>query len=233
MTRPHPGPFTVSNLRHHRRQRTLAVMLAVVGAAACGGESPVAPAPRDASSPSKIVAPPGANFFMNYATPNAQAQIEARREEAEATRWGGEVDPGTPIPAHYSVGVSLLTPSFSLAVPAARAPVRPRGPTGVPTGRSLPRSRVRTPTGPGFMYYYDCDLEYTECVLQCLTTRMDFRTAAADFWRADDEFWTNILTGRAYLNGLVGGPQDKMWNSFRQMSSLRAQYVNYECSRYL
>jgi hypothetical protein len=82
MIRPRAGPSNVSNLRHRQRQSTLAVMLALVGTVACGGEGATGPTPRElAESAKQWTAPTGGSLML-------QSEADATRAEVENSRLG-------------------------------------------------------------------------------------------------------------------------------------------------
>lgn len=207
MTRPCASPPTVSNLRRHRPQRTLSIMLALVGAAACGGESPVAPGPD--ATPQGQMSAPATPSFLSYLTPDAQAVVEVRDMESQVNSWGAEL--GTGMGAQSSTTTGNLSLKTKGRTPA-------RG-TGTVTPSMYPGD--------------DCTLEYIECVYQCLWTRAQFQGHEADFWRASTEFWFNYKEGKFWLNHLQGGPQDKMSGSYYWMGFYARRFRSLACNSYI
>jgi hypothetical protein len=209
MTHPHPDPVTVSNLRPHRRQRTLAVILVFAGTVGCVSESPVSPTPQEAVPSREMKVPTSAAFLLNYLTPYDAAVVEIQNMNTEISAeivyyWGaGTLTPPDPTPLP-SVG-SLSTPT--------------KGKPGV--------SVMYIPPG-------GCSKEYIDCVYECLYLReVEWRMYYAEFLRAEDEFWDNVKTGKSYLNNLWNGPQDKMYNNFYQMRQVYTKFKNLTCKRYI
>jgi hypothetical protein len=213
MTHPHPRPFTVSNWRYHRRQRTLAVMLVVAGTVACGGESPVSPDPQAVVSQRDMKAPTSASYLLNYLTPYDAALVEVQNMNTEISAeivyyWGaGTLTPPqpTPIPTSFS----------SNAKKGGKVPLDPTiGVMYIPAG--------------------GCSLAYIDCVYECLYLReVEWRQAYAEFMRAEDEFFSNIKDGKHYLNQLWGGPQDRMQSNFYQMVQVYRKFKQYTCKKYI
>lgn len=177
-------------------------MLALVGTVACGAESPVSPGPQGAALPRDIKAPTSASF-LNYLTPQQQAEAEVTDMAKDATTMGNYVDPIT---------------STTSATLSTQGKTSRRGPGDI-----------------GVMYIPagGCKKEYIECVYDCLYLKVEFRWYSSEFWRAHDEFWSNIWSGKHYLNTLMGGPQDQMGSNFYQMRQVYNTFKGNMCKNYL
>ena len=219
MIRPHAGPSTVSILRHHGRQRTLAVMFALAGTLACGGESPVSPGPQ-AAVPARDMKPPTTASFLSYLTPYEQAIVEVQDMKQEVAAeivyyWGaGALTPPAPTP---------IPTSFSSSAPAFSASTKKGG---------------KVPLDPtiGAMYIPPggCNKAYIDCVYECLYLReVEWRSYYAEFVRAEDEFFSNVWQGKHYLNNLMGGPQDKLRDNFYMMRQVYTKFKQMTCKRYI
>ena len=187
-----------------RNARALSLCLAAAVLAACGEEA-VGPL-RDPNA--KTPGPP------SFYTAVEQASIDTARAREAATRLMESVVLG-------SSTAGALTVTTTSPVLTSKA--------------SKDKGRTIQP-GPITANYYpleECTLDYIDCVQKCLETRIDFQNSASDFWRADSDFWDNLLTGRSYLNGLSSGPTQQMRNSFYLMGQYRNRYQSLNCRKYL
>ena len=211
MTRPFARQPIVSMLRRRRHYRALPILFTLVGAVACGRDNPVAPSSSPKAPVLDYTVP---SAVLSYATPYAQAASIVSSYESNARSMGTEVGV---TPPSLAVGVSMTRVSTS-GIAAAQA----KGGGG------------QTPPPPiGFYLPNGCKKDYVDCVYDCLYTRAQFQSAAGDFWRADDDYWQHLLTGRDYLNHLPGGPQDQMYSAFNKMGQMVRQYRAQDCSHYL
>jgi hypothetical protein len=252
MTRLHPGPFTVSNLRHHRRQRTLAVMLALAGTVACGEKDPTGPRSPDLAAPAKqLTVPTTASFITQLEADATRAELENSRrgvnslnyetyagmlDIASRDQWfaaPADAPPPTSDPyyppsdgggcASLIDGCAAYSVQISGYVPPARV-------VGKATGKQSAgrQSTKSAPTTPGFFYVYDgYDGD------PCKYYRDEIRRLRGDYDRAYAEFWENLTVNfwRFPLNWINGGPVDQMRSSFRQMYFVALASRSYNCTR--
>ena len=64
----------------------------------------------------------------------------------------------------------------------------------------------------------------------CDDAKSMFRQHSGNFWRADADFWDNLITGRWYLNNIPGGPQEVMASELGYMRSYLGKYQTLKCT---
>jgi hypothetical protein len=99
------------------------------------------------------------------------------------------------------------------------------------------KGKLKSPSPDSIIAFYypleQCTLEYIECVYKCLDIRLDFQITNGDFWRAESDFFDNFWSGKSYLNGLRGGPAEKMTNTYYMLSQYRNQFQSLGCKKYI
>jgi hypothetical protein len=210
---PPAGPSAVSVLRRYGQYRTLPLLLALLGAFACGGENPAAPS-ADLKSPEihYLVAV----GTLDYTTPDAQAVTTVQGLESNVRSMSTDV------------GITPPTFAYSRVAPVTvSATILSASQTKV-GGGTIP------PPPIAFYLPQGCTKAYIDCVQQCLLTRIEFNSALGDFGRANSDFWDNIINPfHSYLNHLSGGPQDQMSNSYYNMVQSARLFRAQDCSHYL
>jgi hypothetical protein len=236
MIRPHPDPFTVSNLRHHRRKRTLAVMLALVGTVACGSENTTGPrSPELAGSAKQWTVPTGGSLMLQSEADAARAAIENSRKGVNDMNWQSYAgnpeiasrDQWFPAPSGVRppTPLNILSPAFSEDHHSPVIPDRLRGAIrGGGKGGRPPTPRALWAVG-------DCPIGqvcYTED--PCTDYRNEIRRLGADYARAYTEFWENMaVPWKVFSNWWVGGPVDVMRTKFREMYFVHLAYKGRGC----
>lgn len=207
-----------------KRHRIPFITLLAVLAAGCSGDNnPTAPLDSLKTRGSVAAISTAPPLVLNYSTPYNQSVPIVRSYETDANSMSSELGVSRAssmvqvAPSELST-LGLSANHFNAADGAAPAPRKVRGPVGGPVGNYYPLG---------------CTKDYIDCVYDCLYTRLNFQNALGDFWRADDEYWQHVLTGRDYLNHINGGPQTAMADSYYLMNQYARQWRNGSCSQYV
>lgn len=235
MIRPRAGPSNVSTLRHHRNCHSFAIILAVIGVAACS-ENPVGPSGPETVSPALQLSAPTSVARATLAEVDAvKAEVEGMRVTVNgynaamgypmnAIPYLGHLYPATPTPSDPYVppdpppggcigGECPAAYSISFGAPPSSRLVR-----GIPWERTFGRSLLASPLKPHFLYVGDGPTD-------CDFYRTEMRRLGADYYREYHDFVTNFVPPWDIpLNFLIGGPLDKMRSLSRQMYFVKVAY---------
>lgn len=246
MTHSTPGRFAVSNLRHHQRQRTLAVMLALAGTVACGRESMTGLHSPDLAAPpaNQLTVPTTASLITQWQADATRAEIENSRRGVNSLNYetyagladivsrdqwfAAPVDaaplPSDPPPPPSDCTMLLGCVAYSVQMSGYVPPARI---VGKATDRQS-KSRPARGTKPSFFYVYD---GYDND--PCKFYRDEIRRLRSDYDRAYAEFWENLTVNfwRFPLNWATGGPVDIMRSKFQQMYFVALASRSYNCVR--
>lgn len=218
MIRLAPSLLTVSNLRHHRRQRTLTLMLALAATVACGDENPAGPHSPDLAAPAKQLTVPTVLSFVTQTEADAvRAQIERQRLSNNEVAWMSYVDE--------------YTESQNQWLPA------PKDPTAPPPEEEPPPSDCKdgslicpysAPSGGGKRGGKISPLLYDNG-WDCKALKDQMTYYSTKFRGNYKLFWYQALTGQHYQNFLPGGTVDAMTYYTRQMSFTFYAYKDQGC----
>lgn len=233
MTRPHPGPFTAPNLRHHQSSYTFVAMLALAGTIACGSEGTTGPlSPDPAASAKQLKVPTVVSFMLQSEMDAYRAQIEKQRLSNNEVAWMSYID-------EYTESQDQWLPPPEEPAPAPpppyEEPLPPPSDCGgevqCPEPYSLPGGG-RKGSGAGRkgsggtgeirpMLYddtWDCKALKDQMTYYSTKFRGNYKL-----------FWFQALTGQHYQNFLPGGTVDAMTYYTRQMSFTFYAYKDQGC----
>lgn len=246
MTSPHPGPFSVSRLRHHRHRCTLALMLALAGSVACGETDPTGPRPPDPAAPATpLRVPTTASHITQWEADQTRIEVENSRiganslsyetyagvaDVASRDQWfaapADQPPPATepyypPPPSGCKTADGCLAYSTQMSGYAPPVRVIEKAKAG-----KRPVGKAKSATRLAFLYTNDGEDP-------CKYYRDEIRRLRGNYDRAYAEFWENLTVNfwRAPLNWSSGGPVDQMRATFRQMYFVALASRSYNCTR--
>ena len=173
----------------------------------------------------EVFAPP--NATVQKLRPNASSYTAAEQASIDST---ATEEAGTQSMELEVLGSSTRSASLGLTPQTQTVSLWGRTQT---TDKHKGAKVTYPSVSPDYYPLGDCTMDYIDCVQKCEEIRIDFQNATGDFWRADDDFWQNTLTGRFYLNNLPGGPSSALRNSYYLLGQYRNQFANLGCKKYV